>query len=114
MATFALIHGGGGSAWEWHLVAKELRAGGHDPGAGRASGRLVGEHRVRAPGHQQPDPVVPERRAQEAGGEGFFTPDFMRGVVRDRLGVTPDEIDGGHAPMLARPKELADYLTGRS
>ena len=30
MATFALIHGGGGSAWDWHLVAPELRARGHD------------------------------------------------------------------------------------
>ena len=25
MSTFALIHGGGGSAWDWHLVAAELR-----------------------------------------------------------------------------------------
>jgi pimeloyl-ACP methyl ester carboxylesterase len=25
VATFALIHGGGGSAWDWHLVAPELR-----------------------------------------------------------------------------------------
>ena len=25
MATFALIHGGGGSAWDWHLVVPELR-----------------------------------------------------------------------------------------
>ena len=31
MATFALIHGGGGSAWDWHLVAAELRERGHDP-----------------------------------------------------------------------------------
>ena len=30
MATFALIHGGGGSAWDWHLVAPELRERGHD------------------------------------------------------------------------------------
>ena len=30
MATFGLIHGGGGSAWDWHLVAPELRARGHD------------------------------------------------------------------------------------
>jgi pimeloyl-ACP methyl ester carboxylesterase len=29
--TFALIHGGGGSAWDWHLVAAELRERGHDP-----------------------------------------------------------------------------------
>ena len=33
MATFALIHGGGGSAWDWHLVAAELRSRGHDPSA---------------------------------------------------------------------------------
>jgi pimeloyl-ACP methyl ester carboxylesterase len=31
MATFALIHGGGGSAWDRHLVAPELRERGHDP-----------------------------------------------------------------------------------
>jgi pimeloyl-ACP methyl ester carboxylesterase len=31
VATFALIHGGGGSAWDWHLVASELRERGHDP-----------------------------------------------------------------------------------
>ncbi|WP_320669589.1 alpha/beta fold hydrolase [Patulibacter defluvii] len=29
MATYALIHGGGGSTWDWHLVAPELRAQGH-------------------------------------------------------------------------------------
>lgn len=31
VATFALIHGGGGSGWDWHLVAAELRERGHDP-----------------------------------------------------------------------------------
>jgi pimeloyl-ACP methyl ester carboxylesterase len=31
VSTFALIHGGGGSAWDWHLVAPELRERGHDP-----------------------------------------------------------------------------------
>jgi pimeloyl-ACP methyl ester carboxylesterase len=31
LATFALIHGGGASAWDWHLVVPELRARGHDP-----------------------------------------------------------------------------------
>jgi pimeloyl-ACP methyl ester carboxylesterase len=29
MATFVLIHGGGGSAWDWHLAAPELRVHGH-------------------------------------------------------------------------------------
>ena len=27
MATYALIPGAGGDAWEWHLVARELEAG---------------------------------------------------------------------------------------
>jgi pimeloyl-ACP methyl ester carboxylesterase len=31
VTTFALVHGGGGSAWDWHLVATELRDRGHDP-----------------------------------------------------------------------------------
>jgi pimeloyl-ACP methyl ester carboxylesterase len=30
VATFALIHGGGGSAWDWHLVEPELRRRGQD------------------------------------------------------------------------------------
>jgi pimeloyl-ACP methyl ester carboxylesterase len=40
----------------------------------------------------------------------FFPADFMRRVVRERLGITPDEMDGGHLPALSRPKELADRL----
>jgi pimeloyl-ACP methyl ester carboxylesterase len=30
MATFALVHGGGGSAWDWHLVVPQLRGRGHE------------------------------------------------------------------------------------
>ncbi|MFC5929097.1 alpha/beta hydrolase [Cryobacterium melibiosiphilum] len=30
MATFALIHGGGSTAWDWHLVAPLLEQAGHD------------------------------------------------------------------------------------
>jgi pimeloyl-ACP methyl ester carboxylesterase len=30
VATFALIHGGGGSPWDWHLVAPELSGRGHE------------------------------------------------------------------------------------
>ena len=40
----------------------------------------------------------------------FFPAAFMRRVVRERLRITPDEIDGGHLPALSRPKELADRL----
>ena len=40
----------------------------------------------------------------------FFPAEFMRRVVRERLGITPDEMDGGHLPALGRPKELAERL----
>jgi pimeloyl-ACP methyl ester carboxylesterase len=39
-----------------------------------------------------------------------FPPGFLRRVARERLGITPDEIDGGHTPALSRPHELADRL----
>jgi pimeloyl-ACP methyl ester carboxylesterase len=42
----------------------------------------------------------------------FFPAAWLRGVVRERLGIEPDEIDGGHCPALARPKELVDRLEG--
>ena len=40
----------------------------------------------------------------------FFPADFMRRVVRERLGIDPDEIAGSHCVALSRPKELADRL----
>jgi alpha/beta hydrolase family protein len=40
----------------------------------------------------------------------FFPAPFMRRVVRERLGMTPDEMDGGHLPALSRPKDLIDRL----
>ncbi|MHA6793620.1 alpha/beta fold hydrolase [Pseudonocardia bannensis] len=47
----------------------------------------------------------------------FFPAEFMRRVVRERLGITPDEMPGDHNPMLGHPEELADrldaYWTGR-
>ena len=42
----------------------------------------------------------------------FFPPAWVRRVVRDRLDITPDEIDSGHCPALSRPHELADRLEG--
>ena len=210
-STFVLVHGGGGSAWDWHLVEAELRARGHDvvavdlpsedPTAGleeyadtvvaaigdRTDLVVVGHSfggftaplvcdRVQADllvlvaamipapgerpaewwsntGHRMPegsdDPVatflhdVPEELAAEMiarerdtadtpmeapwpldawpdvttrfllpRDDRCFDVDWMRGVVRDRLGVVPDEIDGGHCVMLSRPRELADRLEG--
>jgi hypothetical protein len=40
----------------------------------------------------------------------FFPADFLRRVVRDRLAITPDEIDGSHCAALSRPRDLADRL----
>lgn len=41
----------------------------------------------------------------------FFLADFQRRVAAARLGITPDEIEGGHAVALSHPKQLADRLT---
>ena len=40
----------------------------------------------------------------------LFPAKWLRRVVRDRLGITPDEIDSGHTPALSRPGELAERL----
>jgi Alpha/beta hydrolase family len=40
----------------------------------------------------------------------FFPAGFMRRVVRERLDITPDEMDGGHLPALHHAAELVDRL----
>jgi len=40
----------------------------------------------------------------------FFPAEFQRRVVRERLGITPDEMPGGHLPALAHPDELVARL----
>jgi pimeloyl-ACP methyl ester carboxylesterase len=40
----------------------------------------------------------------------FFPAAFMRRVVTERLGITPDEIESGHLPALAHPSELVERL----
>jgi pimeloyl-ACP methyl ester carboxylesterase len=210
VATYALIHGGGDSAFHWHLLEPELRDRGHetismdlpceDDSAGLAEYadavvEAVGERRgpdlilvaqslggftaplvcaripvglmvlvagmVPAPGERGedwpantgypgpqgkaeteifyadvPDQVAREamergRRQSDAPGEDpwpltawpevptrfllcrqdrMFPPDWLREVVRARLGIEPDEIDSGHCPALSRPLELAERL----
>ena len=36
----------------------------------------------------------------------FFPPEWMRGIVRDRLGIEPDEIPGSHCAFLSQPKAM--------
>ena len=40
----------------------------------------------------------------------FFPADFQRRIVRERLGIVPDEMPGGHLPALAHPDELVERL----
>lgn len=40
----------------------------------------------------------------------LFPADFQRRVVAERLGITPDEMPGGHLPALAHPEVLVDHL----
>ena len=67
VSTFALIHGGGGSAWDWHLVEPELRERGHDAVAvdlpTEDSGRgLVGLRRRPSSRRSATAPTVDRRR----------------------------------------------------
>ncbi len=54
-------------------------------------------------------PAVPTRFLLARDDRCFPAP-FQRRVVAERLGLTPDEIDGGHLPALARPAELVERL----
>jgi pimeloyl-ACP methyl ester carboxylesterase len=40
----------------------------------------------------------------------FFPAEFQRRIARQRLGITPDEMPGGHLVALSRPRELAERL----
>jgi pimeloyl-ACP methyl ester carboxylesterase len=205
VSAFALIHGGGSSAWDWHLVAPELQKRGHDPIAvnlpteddsagwwdyadtvveavgdrrdlvvvghsmGGFTAPLVCARRpaevlvfvagmVPAPGesfndwwtntgyegsgyedvfyHDVPPELAAEAQRKERGqaekllGEPWplerlpdvptrfllcrddrvFPAEWARRHARERLGIEPDEMDGGHYISLSRPRELADRL----
>jgi pimeloyl-ACP methyl ester carboxylesterase len=40
----------------------------------------------------------------------FFPAEFQRRVVGERLGLVPDEMNGGHLPALGHPDELVAWL----
>jgi pimeloyl-ACP methyl ester carboxylesterase len=49
-------------------------------------------------------------RALLCRDDRLFPAPFMRRLVRERLGIEADEIDGGHCVALGHPRELADQL----
>lgn len=209
MATFALIHGGGGAAWDWHLVTPLLERAGHevvavdlpieDANAGledyvatvaaavgdrshvivvghslggftaplacdalQADGLVYLAGMIPLPGETfmgwwtntghnletidgdedvsfyngVPESLVREARARERDQQGewmsrewpaashpavptraivclddqFFPPSFMRRQIRERLGLEPVEIPGGHYATLTNPDEVAAAL----
>jgi pimeloyl-ACP methyl ester carboxylesterase len=206
MATVALIHGGGGSAWDWHLVARELREDAHDPTAvdlpcedesagwwdyadavveaiGDRSDVVVVGHSlggftaplvcaripvdllvlvaamIPSPGElfddwwanthyeasayddvfyhdvhpdlaaeaqrrerdetsralREPWPLAawprPPTRYLLCRDDRMFPAAWARRHARERLGIAPDEMDGGHYISLSRPRELAERLS---
>ena len=140
MATYVLIYGAGDSAFYWHLVAPELGERGNEvvavdipvaqsfagftaplvcaqrpdvPSALAAEALAQGRGQAEAPGRKpwplDSWPEVPTRYLL-CRDDRMFPAEWLRAVVRERLGIVPDEIDGGHCPALSRPRELVDRL----
>ena len=87
----------------------------HDvpPGLAREALRRARDHpSERANDQPWPLDVWPDvpTHALVCRDDRLFPADWMRGVVRDRLGIEPDEIPSGHCPMLSVPDGLADRL----
>jgi pimeloyl-ACP methyl ester carboxylesterase len=72
-------------------------------------GRAQSEARMDEPSPLRAWPDVPTR-VLLCRQDRLFPAGYLRRVARERLGITPDEIDGGHTPALSRPAELAGYL----
>jgi len=56
-------------------------------------------------------PAIPTRFIL-CRNDRFFPATWLRPLVRERLGIVPDEIESGHCPALSRPGELAARLDG--
>ena len=91
MSAFALIHGGGSSAWDWHLVAPELEERGHD--------------------------TIPVDLPTEDASAGWW--DYADTVVEDvgdrsHLVVVGHSLGGFTAPLVCarRPADLLVFVAG--
>jgi pimeloyl-ACP methyl ester carboxylesterase len=75
----------------------------------QSKGRTQSEARMGEPWPLEAWPNV-ETRVILCRDDHLLPAGFVRRVSQERLGITPDEIDGGHCIALSRPKELADML----
>jgi pimeloyl-ACP methyl ester carboxylesterase len=82
----------------WELASEALKRG-----------RTQSEARMTEPSPLGAWPDVPTR-VLICRDDRLFPAGFLRRIARERLGITTDEIDGGHTPALSRPNELADRL----
>lgn len=71
--------------------------------------RTQSEARLGEPSPLKAWPAVPTK-VLICRDDRLMPASFLRRVARQRLGITPDEIDGGHTPALSRPTELAERL----
>ena len=74
-----------------------------------SKGRTQSDARMGEPWPLAAWPLVPTR-VLLCRDDRLMPARFVRRVARERLGITPDEIDGGHCPALSRPNVLADTL----
>ncbi|ADD44312.1 alpha/beta fold hydrolase [Stackebrandtia nassauensis] len=115
MSTFVLIHGANSSSWDWHLVAPELRALGHeviapDLPTGSPTATLTDYTDAVVKGIEDHDPKVPDDLVVVAHSLGGFTAPLVCHRVPARLLVL---VNG----MIPRPGEtVADWWsnTGQS
>ena len=87
----------------WHDVPADVAAAGHEHDLDESS---------RAFGEPWPLPAWPDvpTRVVACRDDRLLPIDLVRRYTRDRLGIAPDEMSGGHLPALAHPEELVDLL----
>lgn len=76
-----------------------------------AKGRRQSETPGKEPWPLDAWPNVPTRYVL-CRNDRLFPAEWVRRVVRDRLGIVPDEMDSGHTPALSHPRELVQLLEG--
>jgi pimeloyl-ACP methyl ester carboxylesterase len=139
VTSVALIPGAGGLGWYWHLVERDLRDRGYDAFAVdlAALGRtglpayadavveaIDGRHDVAlvtqsmgaftAPLVWQHTPTWPPVPIHVVAGrdDRFFPLELQQRVARERLGIDPVIVPGGHLAALSHPGELAAVIAG--